>query len=188
MRITAGKYRGRRIESIQGKELRPTMGVTREAIFNILTHGQFTNLLPGCRVLDLFCGCGTFSIEALSRGAAHVTCMDIKPDHLQVARDNIEHIQETAHATFIRADSSNPPPASAPCDLIFMDPPYYKNLALPTLQNALKAGWLSESAVVVVETGAKEHFVLPEGFEAYETRRYSNSRIHIFKRSTSSTS
>lgn len=185
MRIIAGKYRGRRIESIQGKELRPTMGVTREAIFNILSHGQFVDLLPGCRVLDLFCGCGTFSMEALSRGAAHVTCMDIKSEHLQVARANIDHLQETTHATFIRADSSNPPPASTPCNLIFMDPPYYKNLALPTLQRTLSAGWLTPDAVVVIETGVKESFTLPEGFEAYETRKYGNSRIHIFQRSSS---
>lgn len=182
MRIISGKYRGRRIETFQDKALRPTMGVTREAMFNILSHGQFADLLPGCRVLDLFCGCGTFSMEALSRGAAHVTCIDIKSEHLQVARENIAYINETEHATFIRTDSTNPPPAKTPCNLIFLDPPYYKNLALPTLQNALKAGWLTPDAVVVIETGAKEECPPPEGFGEYETRKYSNSRIHIFKR------
>jgi 16S rRNA (guanine966-N2)-methyltransferase len=183
MRIIAGKHRGRRINSLPTKELRPTMGVTREAIFNILSHGQFLDLLPGARVLDLYCGCGAFAMEAFSRGAAHVVCIDIRSEHLQVARSNIDYIGESHNANFIRADSSNPPAASIPCNLIFLDPPYYKNLVTPTLVKLLSSGWLAANAVIVIETGAKEEFTIPEQYEDIENRKYGNSRIHILKKS-----
>lgn len=182
MRIIAGKHKGRRIGSLPGKELRPTMGVTREAIFNILSHGQFLNFLNGCRVADLFCGCAAFSMEALSRGVDHVVCVDIRAEHLQIARSNIEYIGELNHATFIRADSSNPPTTATPCNLIFLDPPYYKNLVNPTLTKLLHSNWLAPQAVIVIETGAKEEVNIPLECEEIENRKYGNSRIHILKK------
>lgn len=185
MRIISGKHRGRKIETVSSKKLRPTTGMAREALFNILSHGRFadgeTPFLQDCKVLDLYCGCGALSMEALSRGAAHVVLLDIDQDHLDVARHNIKTIGEIEHATFIRADSSTPPPARFPCNLIFVDPPYGNNLADKTLKNLIKGNWLADKAVIIVETGKTEELDLPEGFTEIDDRRYGNCRIRIFE-------
>jgi len=185
MRVIAGKHKGRIIETVSSKKLRPTTGMAREAVFNILAHGNFkedgSNLLDECRVLDLFSGCGALSIEALSRGASHVTLIDIDPQHLNIARKNISSIGESESASFIRGDSSTPPPATAPCDLIFLDPPYGKGLVASALKNLLSGGWLAKDAVIVVETGKNEDIEQPEYFTQLNDRKYGNSRIRIMQ-------
>ncbi len=185
MRVIAGKYKGRQIEAVSGKQLRPTMGVAREALFNILSHGRFLDgdksFLEGCKVLDLFCGCGTLSIEALSRGAERVVLIDIDQAHLNIARENLKSIGEEQRATFIRADSSSPPPARFQCNLVFIDPPYHKDLASQALKSLIKGKWISEGAIVIVETGKTEDIFPPEGFVELENRNYGNSRIRILE-------
>ncbi len=182
MRIISGKYRGRRIESVNEQSLRPTMGVAREAIFNILSHGQFTDLLQGCTVLDLFCGCGTLSMEALSRGAKHVVCIDNNPGHLKVAQNNIAHINETDNATFLRMDATTLPPANIKCDLVFIDPPYDSNLVLPTLNRIISNGWLADGAIIIVEASSKKPVEIPATFAQIDKRKYGNCQIIILKK------
>jgi len=183
MRIISGKYKGRKLETLTGKQLRPTMGVAREAIFNILSHGEFgvEGFLDGCRVLDLFCGCGALAAEALSRGAEKAVLIDINQNHLDTARHNIRHMGEEANSIFIRADSSNPPPARVTCNLIFIDPPYKESLVNNTLQNLVKSNWLENQAIVVIETWKKEDIVMPEGFTEVHDRHYGNCRIRLLR-------
>ena len=184
MRIISGKYRGRRIETLDNKNLRPTMGVAREALFNILSHGQFAGdnpLLEDCKVLDLFCGCGALAMEALSRGAEHVVLMDIEAAHLNIARSNMETIGETENATFLRGDSSNPPPARFPCNLVFLDPPYRKGLVDKALKSLIKGNWLADGAIIVIETAKREDVDIPEQLEELDDRKYGNSRIRIYQ-------
>lgn len=187
MRVIAGKFKGRNIDTLheKGKNIRPTTGKTREALFNILSHGQFLSgdkkLLDGARVLDLFCGSGALAIEALSRGAAYAVLVDMDKDHLEIARTNIKNLGEEQNAAFIRANSSTPPPAHLPCNLIFIDPPYNKGLAQITLTNLVKGNWLAENAVIVVETAKKEDVTPPESFEEMADRIYGNSRIRILR-------
>ncbi len=73
LRITGGELGGRRIQAPKGAKLRPTTERVREAVFSILGD------VSGARVLDLFCGTGALAIEALSRGAAEATLVDIHP-------------------------------------------------------------------------------------------------------------
>lgn len=185
MRIISGKYKGRRIDTLGNTSIRPTMGMAREALFNILSHGEFgkdgENLLEGCKILDLFCGCGAISVEALSRGAATAVLVDINQEHLDIARHNIMHIGEEKNAVFLRADSSNPPRAKFACNLIFIDPPYKENLALISLQNTLKNGWIEDNAIVIVETGKTEEFNAPSGFTELSNRKYGNCRLRIYR-------
>lgn len=182
MRIISGIHRGRRIESLKNKTLRPTLGKAREAMFNILTHGRYQNLLPGAKVLDLFCGCASFSMEALSRGADHVVCIDINPEHLAVAKHNISKIDALDQATFLRADSTRPPHATFPCNIAFLDPPYNAGLAYKALTNAIAQGWLTDDAIVIVETDIKEKFQIPEYFSEVDNRHYGKSNIRILER------
>ena len=185
MRIIAGKHRGRNIKVIQDRKLRPTTGIAREALFNILSHGRFNDsgdsLLNGARVLDLFCGCGALSIEAISRGAEHVTLIDIERKHLDLAKDNIEKIDELDKASFLCGDSANPPPANKACNLVFIDPPYRKNLVITALTKIESNGWLEDGAVVVVESGKKEDIEFPKNYNVLDKRNYGNSTINILQ-------
>lgn len=188
MRIISGKYRGRRIDTLQGKALRPTMGKTREAIFNILSHSHcFTKpqpLLDDAVVLDLFCGSGALGFEALSRGAHHAIFMDINMAHLKVAEMNATRMGILPDCTFIRNDSSNPPLASVACDIIFIDPPYESHIISSTLKHLMQRNWLKEHTVVVVELRKKEEINLPPAYIELDRRHYGTTQIILLEAAT----
>lgn len=187
MRIISGKHRGRRIAMAEGTDIRPTSGRTREAIFNILTHGSFgrngESPLVDKRVVDIFCGSGGLGLEALSRGAAHVTFIDRNPHSLSLARENAERFKETETTSFIRSDSTQLPPAPHPCTVVFADPPYNKGMAAPALESLRKNGWLEQNALVVLELSAHELLHIPAGYELMDERRYGNSKVLILRNS-----
>lgn len=185
MRIISGKHRGRRIAMHDGSDIRPTSGRTREAIFNILTHGSFgregESPLIGKRVVDIFCGTGGLGLEALSRGAQHVTFIDRNPQSLGLARENAEHFGELDNTAFIRSDSTQLPPATFACTVAFADPPYNKGQAAPALKSLKEQGWLEPNALVVLELSAHELIHLPEGYELMDERKYGNSKVLILR-------
>lgn len=185
MRVISGKHRGRKIETVSSKKLRPTTGMAREAIFNILTHGKYSedgeSLIADANILDLFCGCGALSMESLSRGASSVTLIDIDKEHLDIARKNIRKIEEEQNASFIKGDSSTPPPARIPCEVIFLDPPYNQGLVTKALKGLIAGEWLAKNAIIIVETDFREDIRFPEQFEELDNRKYGNSRIRILK-------
>ncbi len=78
MRIVAGKFRGKSLSSPSDDSIRPTSDRARESIFNIL-GSRLGPVLAGRRVLDLFAGTGALGLEALSRGADHVTFVETAP-------------------------------------------------------------------------------------------------------------
>jgi len=177
MYIVAGKHKGRRIESPEGREVRPTAARTREAVFNILAHGRFgeKGLLKG-RVADVFCGSGAMGLEALSRGAQSVTFVDKSSESLKAAEYNLRHFGESTLARLIRADSSQLPPAPHPHEVLLIDPPYQSGLATGALTTALAGGWMAPEGVAVVETAWKEAVNLPDGWRIIDERKYGNTR------------
>ncbi len=184
--IIAGKHRKRRLETLEGKDIRPTSSRVREAIFNIIMHadpaGDDEHLLIDQPVADICCGSGALGLEALSRGAKHTIFIDANQKSLEVARANAEHIGETAHAAFLRADATALPPARVPCSVVFMDPPYGTGLPAKMLASAMKQGWIKPEGMVVIELSAKEPpFEIPEGIELDKERSYGNTKIMIFR-------
>lgn len=179
MYIIAGKHRGRRVEAPEGKAVRPTASRTREAVFNILSHGRYAGespLLQG-RVADIFCGSGAMGLEAFSRGATAVTFVDKSRESLEAVEYNLKHFGEMPRAKMIRADSSMLPPAPFMHDILFIDPPYSSGLAIGALNTARSGGWLAPHGVAVVEQAWKEPIVIPEGWEMIDERKYGNTRI-----------
>ena len=178
MRIISGKHKNRRIEAPEGKEVRPTTSRIREAIFNILAHGQYgeKRVLQG-RVADIFCGSGAMGLEALSRGAAHVSFIDKNRISLEAAEFNVEQFGEAENCQIIRADSSQLPPAPKPYDLLILDPPYHSGLGVKSLKTALLGGWLHDDSVVVLELSRKEEVEVPEGIAIIDVRDYGNTHI-----------
>ena len=110
MRIIAGKHRGRRIDVVDTTRIRPTSSRTREAIFNIISHGEFARAADspfiGKRVMDLYCGTGAFGLEALSRGAGHVTFVDNNRESLALAQHNAERMGEKPHTQFLQNEKT----------------------------------------------------------------------------------
>jgi 16S rRNA (guanine966-N2)-methyltransferase len=187
MYVIAGKHRGRRIEAPEGRAIRPTASRTREAVFNILSHGRYAGenpLLQGY-VADIFCGSGAMGLEAFSRGAAGVTFVDKSKESLEAAEYNLRHFGEQPRARLIRADSSMLPPAPMPHDILFIDPPYNTGLATGALNTARSGGWLKPEGVAVVEQAIKEDAIIPEGWEELDNRKYGNTRILILRQSGS---
>ncbi len=187
MRIVGGKHRGRRIEAPEGHDVRPTSDRAREALFNILGHGRFTpdgtSVLVGARVLDAFAGSGALGFEALSRGAAHLTCIESSAAARSVLRANAKALGETARVTVLQADATNPPAAAgAPCRLLLMDPPYRSGLAAPALAALAERGWLADGAICVAEISAAETLDVPSGFTPLDERRYGRAKFVFLRR------
>lgn len=184
MRIVAGSHRGRPIAVPEGDKVRPTSDRAREALFNILEHGRWAaggSPIAGARVLDAFAGTGALGLEALSRGAAHVTFLELAPVALAVLKTNVAALKEGARVTILRGDAVAPARAGEPCSLVFLDPPYGKNVAPPTLKNLAAAGWIAAGAIVVLEVGAKEEFAAPDGFAIEDERRYGAARLILMR-------
>lgn len=184
LRIFAGKHRGRKLQVFDNKQVRPTAGRTREAIFNILNHGRFggdERFLDDCTVLDLYCGSGALGLEALSHGASHAVFIDMNPECLTIAKKNAEHMGEGGNVTVIRSDSSNPPPARFPCSLVFVDPPYGKKLLVPSIQNLAARGWLKEGSIIVAEMGKKEDIPEIDGFTRIDDRIYGRTHVVLLE-------
>ena len=118
MRIVAGTLKGRRLQGPVTDDVRPTSDRLRETLFNVLGP-----TVKGQRVLDAFAGTGAVGLEAISRGAAHVTFYESDPKASKVALANILHCGVESLCHVIRADFLKST-GRADCDLVFLDPPY----------------------------------------------------------------
>ncbi len=182
MRIIAGNFRGRALASVgkgdAGAHLRPTTDRVRESLFNVLNH-QID--IDGLHALDLFAGTGALGLEALSRGAAHVTFVDDGRIAQSLIRKNIDLTGSRGQTTLIRRDATrlgeNPGDA---CDLVFLDPPYGKDLGQKALAAATKGGWLAQDALIVWEENAP--MIAPNGFTLHDARKYGDTCISLMWR------
>ncbi|MFN0065167.1 MAG: 16S rRNA (guanine(966)-N(2))-methyltransferase RsmD [Chlamydiales bacterium] len=124
IRIIGGKYKGIRLLSPRGNETRPSLGKLRESFFNICQ-----NSIVGARFLDLFAGAGAMGLEALSRGANHVTFVENAREALQTIKKNVSLLREESRVTILSLDVTVAlKKMEGPFDLIFADPPYGKYL------------------------------------------------------------
>ncbi|MGA8041524.1 MAG: 16S rRNA (guanine(966)-N(2))-methyltransferase RsmD [Terracidiphilus sp.] len=155
MRIIAGRYRSRVLEAPAGMATRPTSDRLRETLFNVLAPR-----MEGCAFLDLYAGSGAVGLEAVSRGAARVVCVERAPAALKALRGNLAKLGVTEG---LRVEAASVPAwlkrAQGPWDIVFLDPPYdaedeYER-ALGALGGAA-AGLLAEGAVVIAEHRRKQ--------------------------------
>lgn len=121
MRVIAGSARGRKLSAPDGRGTRPITDRAKEGIFNML--GPIIEL-DGCRVLDLFAGSGSFGIECLSRGAAHVTFVERNRAAAATIQQNLDAIGFADQATVLTAAVESVVRTASPVELAFCDPPY----------------------------------------------------------------
>ncbi len=178
MRVIAGTYKGRKLESPDNYDIRPTTDKAKEACFSILY-----NELPGARVLDLFAGTGALGIEALSRGASECTFVDHSRQAISLIRKNLDHCQVT-EKTQLRAGDYRKVLAGlgGTYDIILMDPPYNQGLLEDAFHLIRQQGLLAEDGVIVCEHRKEED--LPEeidGFTKEKERRYGIVKLSIYR-------
>jgi 16S rRNA (guanine966-N2)-methyltransferase len=183
MRIVAGKHRGRVLAAPTGRDTRPTSARAREALFNILAHGDLGDAPPldGAIVLDAFAGTGAFAFEALSRGAQFATLLDTDRAALAAAKANAAALKETATVAIEPRDATRPGRAARAHSLVFLDPPYRQDLAVPALTALANQGWIDAGALVIAEIGAKEDLAPPADFTAFDERVYGAAKFVLMR-------
>ncbi len=146
MRIITGKYKGRKLFTVDGRTTRPTTAFNREVIFSVQQDYEAK------RVLDLFAGTGSFGLEALSRGAEWVDFVEFAPAAISTLLQNITLLRcgEDCHVWRKRADAFLKA-TDQTWDIIFLDPPYNKNLVNPTLQLIREHKLLREDGIIIAE-------------------------------------
>ena len=185
LRIVGGVHRGRRLSAPLGEVVRPTSDRAREALFNILSHGDFAAsglVFAGRPVLDAFAGTGALGLEALSRGAGAAVFIEGNREALAVLRRNIVALGESEHAQIVLGDATRPPRAALACALAFLDPPYRSGLAAPALAALAAAGWLAPDALAVIEVAAREDLPPVAGFTMLDERVYGAAQLIFLRR------
>lgn len=176
MRVITGTAKGRRLITLEGEDIRPTADKVKGAIFNSI---QFD--IEGRTVLDLFAGSGQLGIEALSRGAQKAVFIDLSRKAIQVVNENLEHCNLKENATVFNGDSlSYLKTTREKFDIIFIDPPYSKQLTAKALPLALSV--INEGGIIVCETASDEE--LPDkigSFSIVKCDRYSKTKLTIYR-------
>jgi 16S rRNA (guanine966-N2)-methyltransferase len=145
LRVISGEFKGRRLTGPSWEGLRPTSDRLRATLFNILALE-----IPGARVLDGFAGTGAIGIEALSRGAAHVTFVEHDPRALRLIEENLARLPlDGDRYTVVRTDVvGGSGGVSGPFDVVILDPPYAVS---PASALTWTAGLVAEQGCLVLE-------------------------------------
>lgn len=184
MRVIAGKRKGRRLKGLGGLTLRPTADRVKEALFSIL-GGE----VEGARVLDLYAGSGALGIEALSRGAAHVTFVEADPLSIRLIRENLQvcglmdgvevHVRRVE--TFLSRVSDTVPPFR----IVLADPPYHATDEVVRLAALFPSRLLEPCAIVALEHG--RDVTAPPAFGPVfrsRTYRYGDTVVTLYRQET----
>ena len=140
------------------------------------------DVLAQAMTADLFCGSGALGLEALSRGARHVTFVDNSKQALQTVRSNAGALGVDDDNNTIRHSVLPRLPAlDAPLTLVFLDPPYETNLVTPTLEALNAQDRLVDEALIICETGGKCNacFDLPAMFSVEREKSYGDTMITL---------
>ncbi len=183
MRVVAGKARSLQLKTVSGMETRPTTDLIKETLFNILAP-----YVSGAEFLDLFSGSGGIGIEAISRGAEYAYFVDNSRNAVKVIKDNLVHTHFLEQAEVIAADCISAihilEKKHGAFDLIFMDPPYNKELEKEVLFALTDSSLVDENTLIVVESSLETSFdyvdVLPfsiDRIKEYKTNKHTFFRL-----------
>lgn len=178
MRVISGTAKGHRLYTPKSNRIRPAADKVKGAIFNILGNCE------GAFVLDLFAGTGNVGLEALSRGAAGAIFVDSLQESMIILRKNIQvcRFQEKSKIFKGRLPKilNKVKKYREHFDLIFVDPPYDKNLIVPTLQAIHNNKLIDAQSMVIVEHSPRES---PEcdAFKVIDQRQYGQTFVSFLK-------
>lgn len=179
VKIIGGEWRSRNITFIDSPGLRPTPSRVRETLFNWL---QYDILGRSC--LDLYAGSGALSFEAASRGAKAVVQVEQNPQVCRQLHENAQVLKASqiklVQSEVFRFLAGN----SEPFDLVFIDPPFAKDLAVQTCQWLEDKGWLNANAKIYVEV--EQNLVLggmPKNWQLLKHKTAGEVGYYLFQRS-----
>lgn len=179
MRIIAGQYRGRTLDTVRDLSVRPTTDRAKQTIFDILSHRLD---FDGIDVLDLFAGSGSLGLEAVSRGARHAVFVDKSRQSLRVLESNIQTLGCSDCCAVYSADVfwflKNTRRAF---DLVFVDPPYRLE-RIEELPNALyESQVLKEGAFIVMEHSKESSVELSESMYESIRKPFGQTMVLVLK-------
>ncbi len=180
MRIIAGKFRGRRLVSFKADHIRPTTDRVKESVFNKL-QGEW----DGAKVLDLYAGTGNIGFEAISRGAASVTAVELSSKSIDIIRRNVEELKIGREHRIVKDDVVKwiARYKGEAFDIVMADPPFTESLAHATLEALAKSEAVGPNTTVVVE--ASSHERVDESYEnlaCWDRRDYGDKLISFWTR------
>ncbi len=177
MRIIAGTHKGRVLASPTWDGLRPTSDRLRETLFNVLA-----DRLAGATLLDVCAGTGAIALEALSRGATRVTCLESDARAVRLIAANAAHCGLENRCVIIRGtapEALTRGRVGGPFDLVVLDPPY----AAPWLDEAVAAArqLVADGGLVVLEHSSRRAAPEPPGLRLERTRRAGDSALSTYR-------
>lgn len=181
MRIISGIAKGRKLLSPLTMETRPTLDRVKESIFDIIQVKIY-----GSKVIDVFAGTGSLGLEAVSRGALNCFLIDKSKDTYGLLRQNVTNLKFEDKCKTFNMDSYKAleqlGEESEKFDIIFIDPPYVKDMIHPAVIIIEKNKMLSSNGIIVTKIDSKEE--LYEGtdkIKLYDHRKYGNTTICFYK-------
>jgi 16S rRNA (guanine966-N2)-methyltransferase len=184
VRIIAGEYRGRSIRTTAGPGYRPATGKVRESLFSMLESLGVE--WSRTTVADIFAGSGSLGIEALSRGALDAVFVEKAAQAASLIRSNLETLGvERRRCAVVKADALRwLDGGRGPFGLVFIDPPYGKDLLLPALKLLLGRQGLAPDGLICAEVEAGLAFDNPPRADLVLLRdkHYGQTRICIWRR------
>ncbi len=179
MRIITGEYRGRKLESPIGYDIRPTTDKVKEAIFNILMNDTYDAV-----VADLFAGTGNLGLEALSRGARRCYFCDNSRESLRLVKTNIEKCRAQDKSVVLAGDYRKAlSRIREKVDVFLLDPPYKDGLYEDCLKEIDTLDLLSSEGIIIAEHGIRDS--VPErtgSLVKVRERKYGKIKVSIYRR------
>ncbi len=176
MRITGGIHRSRKLETPKTDAVRPTSDKVRQAIFNMLNS---RGMVQDAVVIDAFCGTGALGLEALSQGASFCTFFDNNKNSINLCKANINSLREEERSKVLMADvvkSKEKPEDMNSATLVFLDPPYHKNLIPQAVESLNDSDWLAPKCFFVMEMDKNES-VVSSLIEVTDEKIYRDTKI-----------
>ncbi len=178
MRIIAGKANRKALVTLPGEEItRPTIERVKEGMFSAI---QFD--IAGRRVLDLFSGCGQIGLEAVSRGADCAVLIDSSVDAVEIIKQNAKNTGLMKQCRISRMDYSEYLKSAAnkeKFDLVFLDPPYAKDMKAEILKKLMRANILNDGAIIVCETNVDFYNDGDEVYTLTFKKKYRYGKVFI---------
>lgn len=179
MRVIGGKYGGQNLVSFKADHIRPTTDRVKESLFNILPD------LEGADVVDLFCGTGNLGIEALSRGARHVTFVDASEKSLSILRANLQKLNITEPTLILRKDVLKfvRNYSGDGYDFVFIDPPFTEEMADQVLTTVEGSEVMRQTSILAIESARREKLLDDYGvLRRFDSRPFGDKLLSLFRR------
>ncbi len=181
MRVISGKARGLKLNTPKNDDVRPTTDRVKESLFNMIN-----SYIMDSEILDLFAGTGSLGIECLSRGANQCIFVDNSKESINIVKSNIKKARVENESIVLNLDFKSAinslSSKNKQFDVIFMDPPYYKNMFSDALSAVDNNNLLKEDGIIVVEHDTVDKFPDNMG-RLYKSRekKYGNTTLTFYK-------